>query len=383
MRECAKCGRQNQPTRKYCTRCGASLLIPLETEKPPTPEKPAVAETPVTPVSPHTEPAPAADEPLVRPSRVEADRMRPAERHVEKTELEKAREAFARAETVGIDESTGEGIVETRMLRASEVRELMDSAAGWAESAPEPTQLSESIEGAETPAAPAMPTPQDIERGLLGSKSEFVDKPKPVPEPAPPSVEPVGQPPGAPTAPPPSSPPPTPQPKPAPVGPPQTPTPAPTVAPQPAVPPPDVTSEMSEYKSKITDSAYLEDASIKGTLADLKHLLLEKKQVEADLSSCRSRQDEAVLQYRNAVEVKRINYESLQDQTKHAKDEWNDAEKEYRRAEERRKNEISSREKRIGKIEKQINKSESTIEKRVKELDKEKEKLAQEKAKST
>lgn len=364
MRTCAKCGRANQPTRKYCTRCGASLLKIAEEEKPPAPEKPIVTETPAAPVAPPA--TPAADAPLVRPSKVETDRLRPAERHVEKTELEKAQEAFARAEDVGIAEETGAGIVETKMLRASEVRELMDSAAGWSE--PAPTQPSETLE---TPAPPAMPTPKDIERGILGSKSEYVEKPAPIPEPPQPSGESIA-PPGAPVSP-----------KPAPAITPA-PTPTPTVEAKATTPAPqDVTAEMWEYEAKIPDKAYLKDVTIKGNLSDLKHLLIELKQVESDLRTCRSRQDESVQQYKNTAEVKRVNFESFQEQVKHAKDEWNDAEKEYRRAEDRRKNEVSSREKRIDKIQKQIKKGESSMEKRVRALDKEKEKLAQEQAKST
>ena len=124
-----------------------------------------MTEAPVAPVTPPSEPALTEEIPLVRPSKVETGRVIPPERHVEKTELEKAQEAFARAEDVGIAEETGEGIVETRMLRASEVRELMDSAASWSEPAPTPSQPSETSDGLKPPAAPAMPSPKDIERG--------------------------------------------------------------------------------------------------------------------------------------------------------------------------------------------------------------------------
>lgn len=324
--------------------------------------------------APYSEPTPAMDEPLVRPSRVETGRMRPAERHVEKTELEKAKEAFAKAEDVGIEEATGEGIVETRMLRASEVRELMDNAASWAET--QPLQPSGGMDGTETPAPPPMPTSTDIERGILGEKSEFVEKPKPVPEPTlpqaevPASLAPVG-PPGAPAA----------APKPAPSIPPS---PAPAVKPvatKTVDSPPDVKAEIWEYESKIPEREFLDDFNIKGILSDLKHSLMELKQAEADLSSCSSRHDETVTQYKNAAEVKRMNFESLEEQTKHAKEEWNDAEKEFRLADDRRKKELSSREKRVEKIQKQISKSESMMDKRIKELNKEKERRAQEEAK--
>jgi len=43
--------------------------------------------------------------------------------------MEKAKEIFAKADSVGIEESEGSGVVEPRMLRASEVRELMGEEA--------------------------------------------------------------------------------------------------------------------------------------------------------------------------------------------------------------------------------------------------------------
>ncbi|MHA2114680.1 MAG: hypothetical protein ACXABM_04215 [Candidatus Thorarchaeota archaeon] len=346
-------------------------------EKTAVPEQPAIVETPVAPITPPSEPTVTEDTPLVRPSKVETDRVIPPERHVEKTELEKAQEAFARADGVGIEEETGEGIVETRMLRASEVRELMDNAASWTEPDPTPSQPSD---GFEAPAAPVMPSPKDIEKGILGAKSEYVDQPEPTPEPPPPqpSADPMTAP-SAPTTPAPAPP----AAAAAPITPPPAPTPTPTVKAPTTAAPQDVTAEMWEYEAKVSDKDYLDDFGIKGTLSDLKNLLVELKQAESDLGSCCSRHDEDVQQYRNAAEVKRVNYESLDEQTKHAKEEWNDAEKEYRRAEDRRKKEISSREKRIDKVQKQIKKNESSIVKRVKELDKMKEKRAQEQAKST
>jgi hypothetical protein len=364
LRECPKCQRQNQPTRKYCTRCGANLLAPSEKEKPTTPE-PEVVETLEVPIA---GPVLTEDTPLVTPSKVETDRVIPPERHVEKTELEKAQETFARAEDVGITEEPGEGIVETRMLRASEVRELMDNAAEWSES--ETTQPSETTEGPETPTPPSMPTAADLERGILGARSEYVEKPEPVPEPSPPQPEFSDSPASASI------------PEPEPMV-------TPTV-PKPVVKEtttaevlPDVTAELWEYEAKVPDKDYLDDFNIKGMLSDVKNFLMELRQAESDLTSCSSQHDETVQQYRNVAEVKRISYESLEEQTKHAKEVWNDSEKEYRLADERRKKEISSREKRVDKIQKQIKKVESSLEKRVKELNKQKEKRAQEQTKKT
>jgi hypothetical protein len=191
MRTCEKCGKANQPTRKFCIRCGASLIkkeapkekAPLPTvSAPPTPEPPDV-------VAP-SEPAPTTtDDKWVKPSSVSKDRVREAGGLTRpKSEFEKAKEAFAKAETVGIDEADGSGVIETRMLRASEVKELLEGPGmmGGGE-IPQPTMM----EGSEPlpPEAAAMmpqagPSAAQIEESILGSKSAYVDKP-PEPEPEP------------------------------------------------------------------------------------------------------------------------------------------------------------------------------------------------------
>ena len=186
MRECPKCGKANQPTRKFCIRCASSLIVP---RKPATISQP----TPVAPApQPIAPPQAASDQPSVttgdqwvRPSEISKDRVRTAEGGKRKTELEKAREAFSRAENVGIDEAAGSGIVESRMLRASEVRELLEQTAEYsAAEVPIPTLM----EGSEplppdavhlTP--PAMPTPADVEYSILGAKSSLVDQSTPAP----------------------------------------------------------------------------------------------------------------------------------------------------------------------------------------------------------
>jgi hypothetical protein len=122
-------------------------------------------------------PPPTTDDQWVKPSEVSRDRVRTASGGARKTELEKAQEAFARAEDVGIDED-GTGIIETRMLRASEVRELLESASTHATpEVPAPMMM----EGSEplTPEEmelmqPTMPQPQALEEQILGTKSAFV-----------------------------------------------------------------------------------------------------------------------------------------------------------------------------------------------------------------
>ncbi|MHA2241664.1 MAG: zinc-ribbon domain-containing protein [Candidatus Thorarchaeota archaeon] len=397
MRTCPKCGRNNNPTRKFCTRCGASLLAGAAEEAPK--EKTAVPEKePVTPIetppSPKAQPEPAiAAHKSVRPSQVQKDRVIPAERHVDKTELEKAQEAFARAEDVGIAEGDS-GIVETRMLRASEVRELMDNMSELAESSQHQTPDMMQPPGSTEPVSPPIPSTQDLEEGILGSKSALIDRPEPPPPAAPPPEPPIetavqqgfapiapagappraaGAPPGAAGAPPGAA---APKPTPEPTPPPVTPEPVMAAAVSPPVDGP--VPEVEAIVAKIHDPEYFSDSSVSKGLVDLRHLHIERKQVEVELEGVRTRQETEVLNYRNAVEVKRIRQESLHEEARHAKEEWNDAEKELRRAEDRKKKEISSREKRIEKIQKNISKAESDIEKRVRALNKEKEKLAKE-----
>jgi hypothetical protein len=197
VRTCEKCGKANQPTRKFCIRCGASLLKKAAPkEKAPLPEATAPV-APETPAPTTPEPAaPSPDEEWVKPSSVSKDRVRTAGGLTKpKSEFEKAKEAFAKAETVGIDEADGSGVIETRMLRASEVKELLEGPGMMAggEEVPPPTMMAGS-EPLPPEAAHLMPqagpTSAQIEESILGSKSAFVDQtPPPEPEPVtPPAV---------------------------------------------------------------------------------------------------------------------------------------------------------------------------------------------------
>ncbi len=199
VRKCEKCGKTNQPTRKFCIRCGASLI------KAPKPE-PARAPLPPAQTSekskaivgseqapPPDSATPAANDQWVKPSEVARDRVRMAGGSARgKSEFEKAKEAFARAETVGIDEE-GTGVIETRMLRASEVKELLEGPGmmDGSEEVPQPTMMagSEPVPPeAQELMRPAAPSQSQIEKQILGSKSGFVEQEKPPPE-APPVLE--------------------------------------------------------------------------------------------------------------------------------------------------------------------------------------------------
>ena len=180
MRNCANCGKANQPTRKYCIRCGRSLISkspPKRVTTTPVPEVEPVA-TAITSESVVDSVISEEEEQTIKPSEVPRDRVRKVAGKKRMTELEKAQAAFAKAEEVGIEEEAS-GIVVTRMLRASEVKELMEGVSAMP--SVEPTTDDEPVVG---PPPIAAPSPRDIEEQLLGSKSVYVDaKPEPAPEP--------------------------------------------------------------------------------------------------------------------------------------------------------------------------------------------------------
>ncbi|NOR38901.1 MAG: hypothetical protein GQ580_04860, partial [Candidatus Thorarchaeota archaeon] len=179
-------------TRKYCVRCGASLIQPIKKKKPKevarTPEA-AQATTRETMPSAGTLKEPPTPKPeaivasagLTKPSSIQQDRMRTAKRHGGKTELEKAKEAFNRADQAGTDESYG-GIVEPRMLRASEVRELMASMANLQDDTitqtPEPI-IQPELAPQKPPGTgiPPVVTPQPIERDITSTAPTLASQP--------------------------------------------------------------------------------------------------------------------------------------------------------------------------------------------------------------
>lgn len=371
MRTCPKCGRANQPTRKYCIRCGSLLLsvepkpktISSPSETHATSEPQATASPP--PASTTSEARVTTNDEWVKPSQVSRDRVRSGGGITKpKSEMEKAREAFAKADKVGIEEE-GTGIVETRMLRASEVQELMgDLESQRLVAEPQPAAPS-----------PASSAPMSPPPGTAGSPPGTVQSPQPSSTPGPPKATP--------------QPPPVQQSRPAPmerpVGVAPSPEPKPTIsAPstlQPSAPKREAPSkaripQVDALMSEISDSQFLKDTIIKDSFNDLTNQHTELSQFNIDLDSTRSRMESEVQDYWNLAEVKRINFESLEEQTRLAKQEWTDASKVYQTAKKRLDNETSSREKRIKDIEKRIDKTEDSIRKRIKELEKEKEKMA-------
>jgi hypothetical protein len=361
MRTCPKCGRANQPTRKYCIRCGG-LLLSIE-QKPKTISSPTethVAPEPSVkdvkpPISSMSEARVTTNDEWVKPSQVSRERIRTAEGSLKpKSEMEKAKEAFARADQVGIQE-TGEGIIETRMLRASEVQELMGELETQRETATIPP--STPPPGTVTHPTAAPPTPPPSAPAPAVSQNTVPEQPipvsKPEPQPGAPPLKPsmpdiVAKAPSA-------------------IIPPAKPAAKPTVSSIPGI---------QSILSSLPDPAYRQDPQIIGIINDLKNLHTELAQFDSDLETVRTRLESEVQDYWNVAEVKRIQFESIEEQLRLAKQEWNDFTKVYQQAEKRMKNEISSREKRIKDIQKRIEKIEGSVDRRVKDLDKEKEKRA-------
>ena len=361
-------------------RCGASLIQPIKKEKPkevariPEAAQPTTRET-APRAETHKEPPTPKPEGIItsgglaKPSSIQQDRVRTTEHHVGKTELNKAKDAFHRADQVGTEEGHG-AIVEPRMLRASEVRELMESMVNSRE---DPiTQPPESMVQAElssqrtseTGIAPVV-TPQPVEERITSAKPIFAPKAEPEvkpreeeaklsPKPPPRAIpvlqakEPVVE-----VAPPP-------------------------VAPERVIEAADIAqTRKAENKTespiaRIHDPKYLNDAKLGPMLLDHKIVHTELKQIESELDSVRLQQDTEVQRYHNAAEAKKIHYESLKEQLSQAKQELIDAGKKYYESEDNRKKEVASREKQLTKLQRSISKIEAAINKRIDELDRKK-----------
>lgn len=369
-----KCGKVNQPTRKFCVRCGESLLKSEEeiaSEKTKLPAAEPASTVPRATVSPSASPPSdsppsTTDDKWVRPSEVPKDRLRTTSPSVGLSEMEKAKAAFSRAEEVGIGESD-DAIVESRMLRASEVRELMDviekqSISSHPPSEPEPIVIPEQISTPapphETPvSAPPPPPPEVITSEITPSmESEHV----PPPTEAPVRKEMSSADVSAPTA-------------------------SPKVMPEikdiqdSVVKSPKIdvkleSADLEPYLKQISDPSFYQDSKIKDHLEDIAHTLKELRTAENDLNEVSVKLENDVRNHRNVTETKRIDYEALEEKLRLAKQEWNDAKKAFELAEKRMNKEVSTRQDRIKNIQKRLEKTSTLIERRDRVLGRSKDK---------
>lgn len=395
MRTCASCGKANEPTRKYCVRCGKSLLTSRVDESTKTPIRPAIQPESVETSKPQKEPeAPrkhvretprvTTEDKWVRPSEVSRDRVRTASLSKGKSEMEKAQEAFARAEQVGIQEEDGD-IVETRMLRASDVRELMQEVTNQPQ-APhrpaerttvQPLQKQTQIPRETPPGMASKVTPFETAREQTNARPASMTIGPSLAKPEPPRMTSVPsethfspdrqnllkqQPPerkpplqyanSAMTA-------------------------EPSAMPSVSKAHDTPIHEMDAIRAYITQPEDLLDSKIKDSITELTSLHREKQQVLADQVSISSQLEARVRDSQNKSEVKRLEYESINEQMRLAKQEWDDAKEEFEKAENRRKRELSALDERIKNIQKRIEKAEGAVKKRVGELNKVREKIIQ------
>ena len=105
MRECPNCRKVNLTTRKFCIRCGASLLKPIKT-RPRAEPSPQPTTTPSAPRPTRSEPpSPTTEDRWVRPSEVAKDRIRHLQHSSTESEFEKAKSRYYQLR--GWDEKTG------------------------------------------------------------------------------------------------------------------------------------------------------------------------------------------------------------------------------------------------------------------------------------
>lgn len=372
MKTC-KCGKANDPTRKFCIRCGASLIdieddIKQEMNSTPEPEPAPIDTQP----GPKKAQSTTAGDKWVRPSQVAKDRMRTAKRHIEKTEFEKAQEAFAKTRSDEGDE---------RMLRASELRELMAAAPDATASPPRPTT---------TPAPQPQERPVNEPMALTripptGPPATQTPTPQKANAPQGASAEkraPAGPPPGAPAS---MPTPPTMARPPESVAPPRSPPPRavppamtqPPGAPGPSAPSGGPVTRSAKAQSMIQPQAPAtttagpgEDSKIREIDSDIQHYNQQIAQLETELKELEAKHDGERKWLNTVVETKRLRIESLQEEVQTAKNEFRDAQKDLKNEENRMKKEVEEAQKRIDNQTKNIKDAEKAREKRLKEIEK-------------
>ncbi len=135
--------------------------------------------------------------------------------------------------------------------------------------------------------------------------------------------------------------------------------------------------EMDAIRACIAQPEDLLDSRIKDGITELTSLHRERQQVLADQVTIGSQLDARVRESQNKAEIKRLHYESINDQMRLAKQEWDDAREELDKAENRKKRELSALDDRVKNIQKRVEKAEGAVKKRVGELNKVREKIAQ------
>jgi len=327
IKVCAKCGKANNVTRRYCAGCGASLIKKVE-EVDPEPIEEAVEEP--IPGSPEYK----EEEPHVLPSEVASEQD-----EVESEEPE-TNEAIAEApvsedvsvddkeevpEATPMDSDRGKEVVADILekVKAAEARSRGEEATTPSETDLEPPP-EESFEEIEEPMAYEEP---EVE---VEEEEPYVEEEPEAPETGFVALEKPSE--AAPTSPP----------------------------------------------VYMAADEPVRDEKVRTFESEISAGLIERDQLQSELDQLRTRLDEEVGRYHTAAEVKRTRAESIERDLKLAKKEHSDASKEFKNAENRRKKELSNSEKRIRDIEKRIKKARESKEKRLQDIEKERRKREEE-----
>ncbi len=327
MKTCAKCGKANAVTRKYCTGCGANLLKPVEPVEP----KPEVIEEPIPGSPDYAPPSESATEEVEmkseEPEPSEVIDEPPVSEEVSMEPEEEVPEARP------IDTERGKEVVKDILekVKAAEAR-----SRGEEETAPSETLLEpppeETFEEIEEPVAFVESEVEVAEEVYEEIVEEEIEEPEVhEPEPAPPEEIPVKE-------------------------------------PLPAKSPPVY----------MTPDEPERDEKVRTYESDISAFLIEREQLQSELDKLRTRLDDEVERYRTTAEVKRTRAESIERDLSLAKKEYSDANKEYKNADNHRKKELSNAEKRIRDVDKRIKKARDSKDKRIRDLEKERLKREQE-----
>jgi hypothetical protein len=327
LKICEKCGKANDVTRKYCTRCGASLIKKDQTEKPPVEAPSDVSHAEA--MHPSAREGPSSLTSAVPEEIAMEDSVPETREDVSPPpvvdEMPPLSEENDMPSTETIDEEKGKETVRDILARvkAAEAR-AQEETITYPPEADSETPIEEEEPHEEVEA----PVTEETETEVEETHEE-----EPEPEPSPIIVQ----------------------------------------------------EEHVPVSKPAVSAAAIEpakDEKIRLIESDIKSYTIEHQQLQAEFNKLKSRLDEEVERYHVAAETKRTRAEGIERELRLAKKEHDDASKEHKNADNRRKKELSDAEKRIREVEKRMQKAQEAKDKRIEDIEKERRKREEEAAKS-